>query len=360
MKIAVYAICKNEVKFLDRWLKSMSEADYICVLDAGSTDGTWEALTRYAMGNEKFRVSKEVINPWRFDVARNESMKLIPSDIDLCVCTDLDEMFLPGWRDKLEAAWKPGATTARYEYVWNFNTDGSDGRKFLYEKIHRPGICRWTHPVHEILEYDVPKVFVNVTGMRLEHYADNTKSRASYLPLLEMSVAENPEDDRNIHYLGREYLFRGMYGKAVAALEQHLKMPTATWVPERAASMRFLARCWKAMNHSDKAELWYYRAIREASEFREAYVEMGQLMYEQNRWCECRDFCQKALNITRRDLSYITEPEAWGALPWDLLSLAEWNLGNSGAAIQCAKQALILAPTEERVRRNLEIMGRLA
>ena len=43
-KICVYAICKNEIKFIDKWLDNMSEADYIVVLDTGSTDGTYEKL----------------------------------------------------------------------------------------------------------------------------------------------------------------------------------------------------------------------------------------------------------------------------------------------------------------------------
>ena len=43
-KICVYAICKNEMKFIDKWIESMSEADYIVVLDTGSTDGTFEKL----------------------------------------------------------------------------------------------------------------------------------------------------------------------------------------------------------------------------------------------------------------------------------------------------------------------------
>ena len=39
-KIAVYAICKNEEKFVERWVNSMKEADEIYVLDTGSTDNT--------------------------------------------------------------------------------------------------------------------------------------------------------------------------------------------------------------------------------------------------------------------------------------------------------------------------------
>jgi glycosyltransferase involved in cell wall biosynthesis len=44
-KICVYAICKNEMKFADRWLSSLyKESDYIVVLDTGSADGTYEYL----------------------------------------------------------------------------------------------------------------------------------------------------------------------------------------------------------------------------------------------------------------------------------------------------------------------------
>ena len=43
-KVCVYAICKNEAQFADRWMDSMSEADQVVVLDTGSDDGTAERL----------------------------------------------------------------------------------------------------------------------------------------------------------------------------------------------------------------------------------------------------------------------------------------------------------------------------
>ena len=68
-KISVYAISKNEEKFVDRWMDSVSEADEIIVLDTGSTDNTVKKLKKRGA---KVKVKK--INPWRFDVARNESL----------------------------------------------------------------------------------------------------------------------------------------------------------------------------------------------------------------------------------------------------------------------------------------------
>ena len=112
-KVCVYAICKNEEKFAARWVSSMKEADYIVVLDTGSEDNTVEILRNLGV-----RVEERIISPWRFDNARNASMELIPDDADICVCTDLDEVFESGWREKLENAWSDGVTQARYRYTW--------------------------------------------------------------------------------------------------------------------------------------------------------------------------------------------------------------------------------------------------
>ena len=60
MKIVVYAICKNEEKFVDRWVDSMSEADKIVVLDTGSEDNTVEKLR-----NRGVFVTEEIISPWQ-------------------------------------------------------------------------------------------------------------------------------------------------------------------------------------------------------------------------------------------------------------------------------------------------------
>ena len=87
-KVCVYAIAKNEEKFVDRWVNSMKEADEIYVLDTGSNDNTTSLLKK-----RDVHVKKKIIKPWRFDVARNESLNMLPTDTDICVCTDLDVVF---------------------------------------------------------------------------------------------------------------------------------------------------------------------------------------------------------------------------------------------------------------------------
>lgn len=355
-RICVYAICKNEEAFADRWMDSMAEADRVVVLDTGSTDRTVEKLR--ARGAE---VTVEVISPWRFDVARNRSLELVPEEMDICVCTDLDEVLRPGWRANLEEAWVPGAGQATYRYTWSFNPDGSEGVVFWYEKIHARRGYRWVHPVHEVLAWTgegKPGPTVVADGIQLDHHPDPAKSRGQYLPLLELSVAEDPEDDRNVHYLGREYLYRERWDDCIATLTRHLAMSKAVWRDERAASMRYIAKSYFQKGEPAAARDWYLRAIAEAPHLREPYTDLALLLYDQEEWEGVLYFTGCALAITHRPRSYICESAPWGSLPHDLRSIAYYQTGRIGQALEEAKKALALEPSSDRLRGNVALLER--
>lgn len=357
MKVCVYAICKNEAQFVRRWMDSMGEADQVVVLDTGSTDGTVELLRERGA-----QVVREEITPWRFDTARNRSLELVPQDTDICVCTDLDEVFHPGWRRALEAAWRPGTGQARYRYTWSFNPDGSEGVVFWYEKIHARRGYRWVHPVHEVLEWvgeGEPGPFVRVEGVQLDHHPDPNKSRAQYLELLELSVREAPQDDRNLHYLGREYLFRRRWEDCIRTLKAHLALPSATWRDERAASMRYLGCAYEQLGETGEAESWYLRAIAEAPHLREPWVDLAMLCYRREDWEGVRWLTGRALAIEKRPETYICQAQAWGSLPWDLRALALYHTGERVQALAAARKALELEPGNPRLRDNVRLMEKV-
>lgn len=351
-KVCVYAITKNEEKFAHRWFNSMKEADEIYVLDTGSTDDTANVLKDLGVN-----VTIEKINPWRFDVARNHSLDLVPQDTDICVCTDLDEVFVPGWRKELENIWDNNTTRLAYNYNWLIE-DGIPKVNFYIEKIHNRFDYKWTHPVHEVLEYignnqEIKKTTDNIT---VNHYPDNTKSRGSYLPLLELSVEENPSDDRNVHYLGREYMYYGKWNESIDMLIRHLNLPNATWKDERCASMRFIARCYQQLNRFDEARMWLDKAMIEAPYLRDPYVERALLEYRQNNLNEVKKYCLKALEIKTHQKSYINEIFSWDHTIYDLLSLCCFYEKNLYDSLAYVEKALEISPDNERLIENKKII----
>ena len=350
-KVCVYAICRNEESFVNRWYESMKEADEIYVLDTGSTDDTVKKLEELNVF-----VTKKEISPWRFDVARNESLSLVPMDTDICVCTDLDEIFTPGWRDELEKVWDEDTTRVRYNYNWNFDKYGNPDVNFYIEKIHSRNGYKWTHPVHEVLKYEGDEVFKTTDSFTLNHYPDKNKSRSSYLPLLELSVKEEPLDDRNMHYLGREYMYYGMWNESIDTLIKHLELKSATWKDERAASMRFISRCYINLKRYREAEMWLNYAINEAPYLRDGYVEMAMLMLSLNRYKEVIDYCKKALEINSKNKTYINETFSYNYTIYDLMANGYFYLGNYDDAYNYSIIALEMDPDNERLKNNRDII----
>ncbi len=351
-KVCVYAICKNEEKFVDRFMDSVKEADKVFILDTGSTDNTVEKL------KEKGAiVETKEIKPWRFDVARNMSLDMVDSDTDICVCIDLDEVLVDGWRNKLEEIWNDKVTRLRYNYIWSFDKYHKPEVNFYIEKIHSRKNYKWTHPVHEVLTYTGEKeVFLTTDEITVEHYPDNNKSRSTYLPLLELSIKEDPDDDRNMHYLGREYMYYGKYNEAIDTLIKHLKLSRATWKDERCASMRFIARCYKYLKRYDEAIMWTDKAINEAPYLRDPYMERALIEYELHNWDKVEEYTNKALEIEKSTKSYINEIFSWNYTPYDLLSLAYYYKGDYNKSLENINKALELSPDNERLLTNRKLI----
>ena len=351
MKIVVYTIAKNEEKFVERWYQSMKEADELYVLDTGSTDNTVNKLKTLGV---KVKVKK--ISPWRFDVARNLSLAMVPNDVDVCVCTDLDEVFNKGWRKELEKVWDKSLTRCRYVYNWKLDKNNIPIISFYYEKIHSRNNFKWVHPVHEVLEYNGEEKYTITDKIILNHYPDNTKSRGSYLPLLELSVKEEPNNDRNKHYLGREYMYYGKYQQAIDTLEEHLKMPTATWKDERSASMRFIARSYSRLEKYDEAIMWYDKAIKETPYLRDPLMEKAILMYQLKDNKECERLIRKSLKIKINERSYINEVFTFDHSAYDMLSLIYDAEHNYKKALFYLRKAIKISPNEDRLKKNYEII----
>ena len=342
MKIAVYTIAKNEEQFVERWAASAEGADYRFILDTGSTDDT--VAKARALG---VIVATASIAPWRFDDARNASLALLPADIDICIALDMDEVLVPGWREALEGI-AVSTTRPRYQYTWSWNGD-KPGLQYGADKIHRRHGYRWKHPVHEVVVADRIQEVQEWIGLEIHHHPDPTKSRGQYLPLLELAVKEDPTDDRNQYYLAREYFLNGLYQKASEMFKHHLNNPNAVWPPERAASMRYLAKCEPHL-----AEKWLIDALVQSPGRREAIVELARYYYSIGDWVNSLAMCEQAFKLEEKPLDYLCEEFAWNGLPYDLAAIASYNLGDKKKAYRYGKIALSFNPEDDRLARNME------
>jgi glycosyltransferase involved in cell wall biosynthesis len=350
-KICAYAICKNETAFVDRWVDSLSDADNIIVCDTGSTDDTVKKLKDKGVTVYEIRV-----DPWRFDDARNISLGLIPVDTDICVCTDLDEIMEPGWRSYLEKAWTPNTDSLHFMFTFSFNPDGTRGMTFWKNKIHARKGYRWTHPIHEVLQFQEERqeIVVYEENIHLNHFPGVKESRSSYLPLLEQSVKEAPEDDRNMHYLGREYLYHYRWDDCIRTLKKHLSLPSASWLEERCASMRYIAMAYMKMKMPEEAKNWLYRAIGEAPHLREPYVELSKVFYTEKNWPGVYHMVHEGLKIHDKSATYFNEAYSWDYTLYDMGALSAFELGKYKESLEFAETAYKMAQHIERLKDNLE------
>lgn len=347
MKIAVYTITKNEEHFIPRWFESAKEADYLVLLDTGSTDNTVEVAKSLGID-----VHVKTFSPWRFDHSRNHNLDLIPEDADVCIALDADEVLVPGWREHLESI-DPATTRPRYKYVWSWKDDGSEGLVYGGDKIHSRHGYYWKHPVHEVLRCSGEEKQEWI-GLEIHHFPDHTKSRSQYLDLLKLAVEEDPEDDRNAHYYARDLMFAGRNEEAAKEFKRHLSLPRAIWKPERSASMLYLADI-----EPENTEQWLLDAHAEDPARREPIVKLAMYYFARDQWEPAITWARKAVSITEKPLDYLAKEYAWGSIPYDILAVSHYKRRRGDEARRYGILALLQEPKNERLFKNLRFYAEI-
>jgi tetratricopeptide (TPR) repeat protein len=344
MKIAVYAIAKNEEAFVERFCESAKEADLVLIADTGSTDNTVQKAREH--GAEVHTIS---VKPWRFDKARDAALALVPADIDVCVSLDLDEVLEPGWRQEVEKLWTEGVTRVGYMYQW------SKENAFYYDKIHARHGYFWKHACHEYV-YPDPRTVEKLatTGKVLvTHYPDPTKSRSNYLELLRAATQENKYCQRMAFYFARELMYTQKWEEGILAAQAYLSNPEATWDHERACIMRMMATAHQALERPNMAAMWARRACAEVPNCRDPWMTLARIYYAQKDWQGCYTAAMRCLGISTDVHVHTRDPAAWGPEPHDLAALAAYYTGRPDEAIEHGKKALELDPGNPRLIDNL-------
>jgi len=344
LPIYVCSIAKNEAAHVRRWAESAKDADGIFMLDTGSSDDTVAIAKECGV-----TVFEKTYEKWSFAVARNDLREMLPDHDAWLVNLDLDEVFKPGWRDH----WKDipdSANRIRYRYIWNWKPDGTPGVEYHGDKLVRRHSHHWVNKVHEVnvTNEGVTEVQHFLPDFEIHHHADNAKSRSSYLPLLLEDVEENPNNDRNTYYAARELFFYGRYEEATKMFMRHLSMPESVWPPERAWSMRYLAK----MN-PEHAETWHVRSCAEYPMGAETWTDLARHYHSKEDWLGMYFASRRALACSHTSGLYLTEPDAYGWWPNDMAALSAYSLGLKQDALFFGARAVEFNPDDQRLKNNL-------
>ena len=364
MKIATNSICKNEIRYLNDWYEALkNEVDYITVLDTGSTDGTWEALQELSKKDPRVIISRKEIKPWRFDVARNEAMNLLPADADIWISIDLDERFEPGFSKILKENWKPDYTIqALYRYTWNHHPDGSPNHEFTYSKIlinDKKWI--WQYPLHECLKrtentkYENDQVLNLTDKIHLHHWQDTTLDRSYYLDLLRVRYEESQQGIDAL-YLARECVFHKRYEEAIEIFSKVTDVVTDLKVIERAYCNYMTGCCYYFLNNKLQAHNYMLKAIHIEPSYRDPYIDLARLYIDEQKYDEAIFWLKKCLKDTYRHLDWTEVNDVWTYVPYDLLSVACFNSGDKKNALLYASRAAYLNPSEKLLG-NLRVIN---
>jgi tetratricopeptide (TPR) repeat protein len=293
-------------------------------------------------------------------------MKLIPDDANILLCTDLDEWLEPGWAKVIRDNWIDGYhVRGTYKYAWSHTEDGQPGRIFYYDKLHDRN-WYWKAPVHELLYSDIytdeyrfsHNLDLFDMGVYLHHYPDQTKSRGSYLPLLELRAREDPTDYYGKFYLSHEYYYRGLYKNSIEVIEDILENYQHAYSNvEVAAAYLFLGDDYRSLGDLDMAIYYYNMAITREPTYREPYLFAAEVFNEKKNYNIAIAYVQEAIEKSYRHYTWVERDESWREQPDDILAVAYFYIGEKSKAIEHAKNAYKLNPHNDRIKYNLDIIS---
>ena len=212
MITAAYTICKNEIKYVEKWLYYTKDFDYRVILDTGSTDGTYEEFKK--AGN--VIVEQKIFDPWHFSNARNYNLDMIPDHVEWCLSPDLDEYFSINVLAQMEKMIKenPRVTNIACDRLDIYSDVVRVGppHQQATNKIHLRHDYYWTQPIYEHLwwKHDrmiKPEVEIYNEHIYLIHDQEFKKQERPelYTRMLKDEFVRNPTNCWTLWYLLSHY-----------------------------------------------------------------------------------------------------------------------------------------------------------
>ena len=350
--LTVYAICKNEVENVSKYLNSFGEADYVCILDTGSTDGTWELLQELQKTHQNLIISQKTIVPWRYDKARNLSMELIPKETTIFFMADLDEVIKePGWCNIVKSHWDPLFDRGMYTYNRDVGENDSIIRSIPEYRIHSADWYKWVNIVHEaLINHAGNKQFLVETCTKLPitvwHYPNPNKQQ-NYLELCEHDLLEEPNDYVMRLQLAIEYDLRNQYDKAAEHFLHLIQDPGNLQDFELARCYCSLGKIADTVEHNKQKALAYFREGRLiAPNVIDNYLAAAEIYYNDKDYKKALDLAKDGLresDTARWCNNY--DPQSF--FPYWVIGMSYFFLDDKFMALSFMRIAELKHPTED-------------
>jgi len=373
---SIVIITKNEENTLPRLFDSLKEfqsrGGEVVVLDTGSTDNTIQtAMNRGAVVfnstdfgqfittlgdsecmsiNERFVADDDppIVHfgnkLFNFSMARNTVSKLACNDF--IVTMDADEAYSVLDIDKINDLIEQGYQQLEYQFVYAHDSQGRPAVQFIQSKAFDRRVMEWEGIVHEVLQGNAKRILVDESIIKLEHWQEPGKEhRGNYLVGLAYDCYQNPNKDRQSHYLARELMYTGRYKSAIKEFERHITM--GGWVAEKAQSMIFMGDCFGKLNEPMAQLRWYAEAFATDSSRREALIKTALFYQHNNNWHGAAAYASAALQIPFVDY-YANERHHYEDLPHSILYQALGWMGDIKGAQDHLWKCLQYQPYNEK------------
>ena len=329
MKVAINTIAKNEASRVAEWLAHGVDADYLVVLDTGSTDNTVDLLKKGGA-----IVGYKEITPWRFDVARNEALKLVPEDADVVIAVDLDERIQPGWREALEKHWTPGTDQMNYWLHDKFLDKEmtiptvQDNRLKIFRR-HGIEWVRWVHEVPRRIDGESANVKV-CHDIVVKHLQLASAPSRDYVDILTQWINVDPDGEEQIEALPEradEYSKKGEWYLSLQDLEAFIEksrhphcqqkdcMRCAQIAGSRAVAFLNIAQCKHQMGWAPQVVFQsLLKAVAECPTMREPWVFLADGAKSIGNHALALGASKTAMSITDNGI-YTKNMLAWGDIP---------------------------------------------
>jgi tetratricopeptide (TPR) repeat protein len=214
--------------------------------------------------------------------------------------------------------------------VYAHDAAGNPAVQFIQSKAFDRRKLKWVNKVHEVLQGDAKRIFVDSNVIMLEHFQEPFKDhRSNYLTGLGVDSYENPGNDRNLFYCAREMMYHGRPKSAIKAFMRHEKLQG--WDAERGQNLIYTGDCYGTLNEPEKQLEYYHKGFDAYPKRREALIRIASYYRHRNNPHATAAYANAALVIPQTGF-YADAMNEYRETPHELLSWACGQIGDIEAA----------------------------